>query len=346
MVSDGGARRRGALAPEQRWLLLLGLGLLGLGGGDPIGPAGWLAAAAVVVAGVVYAAYRGYESLRVRYQSLETLQGFTRVVGRDLEIDSVMSAVLREARELTKCERAELVMVEQEAGKGGLRVIDDELSGRQVLPLGAVDSTDLLWARLVSGDRAFVATQDSSDTRLTAHLDERGIRNALIAPLHGDGGIVGMLLVANRLTEHTTFDPEQLRIFETLANHASVSLENGRLVDELRQEAAVREHQALHDQLTGLPNRAFFLRALRRELVTEVPGVAAVMLMDLDHFKEVNDTLGHHEGDRVLTKIAGHLLERVRSGDVVARLGGDGFAGHVAEGCEPECGDRTGSGDP
>ncbi len=286
--------------------------------------ASWLL---VVVAVVVFTAYRGYESLRVRYQSLETLQGFTRVVGRDLEIDSVMSAVLREARELTRCERAELTMIEQEEGRGGVRVIDDELTGREVLPLGAVDSTDLLWARLVSGDRSFIATQDSGDARLVANLLERGIRNAMIAPLHGDGGIVGMLVVANRLTEHATFDAEQLRIFETLANHASVSLENGRLVDELRQEAAVREHQSLHDQLTELPNRAFFLRALRRELVAEPQtGITAVMLMDLDHFKEVNDTLGHHEGDQVLTEIASRLLERVRAGDVVARLGGDEFA--------------------
>ena len=286
--------------------------------------ASWLL---VVVAGVVFAAYRGYASLRIRYQSLETLQGFTRVVGRDLEIDSVMSAVLREARELTRCERAELMMIEQEVGKAGLRVIDDEVAGREVLPLGVADSTDLLWARLVSGDRSFIATQDTGDARLAAHLVERRIRNAMIAPLHGDGGIVGMLVVANRLTEHTTFDVEQLRIFETLANHASVSLENGRLVDELRQEAAVREHQALHDQLTELPNRAFFLRALRRELVTDQSaGITAVMLMDLDHFKEVNDTLGHHEGDQVLMEIARRLLVRVRSGDVVARLGGDEFA--------------------
>jgi len=284
--------------------------------------ASWLL---VAVAGVVYAAYRAYESLRVRYQSLETLQGFTRVVGRDLEIDSVKSAVLREARELTRCERAELLMTEQQAGAGGVRVIDDEVRGREVHPVGAVDATDLLWARLVSGDRAFIATQDSGDGRLVDHLEERGIRNAMIAPLHGDGRITGMLVVANRLAEHTTFDSEQLRIFETLANHASVSLENGRLVDELRQEAAVREHQALHDQLTALPNRAFFLRALRRELV-EGSGTTAVMLMDLDHFKEVNDTLGHHEGDEVLTTIAQRLLARVRGGDVVARLGGDEFA--------------------
>ncbi len=286
--------------------------------------ASWLLGA---VAGVVFAAYRGYASLRIRYQSLETLQGFTRVVGRTLEIDSVMAAVLREARDLTRCERSEIMLVELESGRAGIRVTDDEDNGQVVAPLGAADSTDLLWARLVSGDRSFIATATTSDVRMAAHLVERHITNAMVAPLHGNGRIVGALMVANRLAEHTTFDPEQLRIFETLANHASVSLENGRLVDELRQEAATREYEALHDSLTGLPNRAYFLRALRRELVAEPPsGLLAVMLMDLDRFKEINDTLGHHDGDEVLTQIAARLLERVRSGDVVARLGGDEFA--------------------
>ena len=286
--------------------------------------ASWLL---VVVAGVVFLAYRGYASLRNKYQSLETLQGFTRVVGRSLEIDSVMAAVMREARELIRCERSELLLLERPSGGGGFRVVDDEITGREVLPLTGVDAADLLWARLVSGGCAFIVTSDSGDARLAAHLLERGIRNAMVAPLHSEQGIVGMLAVANRLTEHSSFDEEQLRIFETLANHASVSLENGRLVDELRLEAAEREHQALHDSLTSLPNRAFFLRALRRELVVEAPNaMTAVMLMDLDHFKEVNDTLGHHDGDQVLSEIATRLLERVRSDDVVARLGGDEFA--------------------
>jgi len=286
--------------------------------------ASWLLA---VAAGVVFVAYRGYASLRVRYQSLETLQGFTRVVGRTLEIDSVMAAVLREARDLTRCERSELVLLDRESGRDGVRVIDDERTGQTVEPLGAVDSTDLLWARLVSGDRSFIATTSTGDARMAAHLAERGITDTMVAPLHGDSGIVGMLMVANRLAEHTTFDAEHLRIFETLANHSSVSLENGRLVDELRQEAATREYEALHDPLTGLPNRAFFLRALRRRLVADDgEGLVSVMLMDLDHFKEVNDTLGHHDGDQVLAEIARRLLDRVRSGDVVARLGGDEFA--------------------
>jgi diguanylate cyclase (GGDEF)-like protein len=96
----------------------------------------------------------------------------------------------------------------------------------------------------------------------------------------------------------------------------------------LRRQARQNQHQALHDSLTDLPNRVLF-----RERVEEAIAVAgragrgiAVMLMDLDRFKEVNDTLGHHSGDLLLCAIGPRLRQAVRVTDVVARLGGDEFA--------------------
>jgi diguanylate cyclase (GGDEF)-like protein len=89
-----------------------------------------------------------------------------------------------------------------------------------------------------------------------------------------------------------------------------------------------RERQALHDELTGLPNRAF-LCAKTREAVAGAArngGRAAFLLLDLDRFKLVNDTLGHPAGDRVLKIVAHRLAHGVRPGDLVARLGGDEFA--------------------
>jgi diguanylate cyclase (GGDEF)-like protein len=86
-------------------------------------------------------------------------------------------------------------------------------------------------------------------------------------------------------------------------------------------------HLAEHDALTGLPNRTLFQRraaaaidAARRE-----GGIAAVVLVDVDRFKEVNDTLGHHNGDALLRELGSRLAGGVRSGDTVARLGGDEF---------------------
>ncbi len=96
----------------------------------------------------------------------------------------------------------------------------------------------------------------------------------------------------------------------------------------LRTQAKTNEYQAFHDVLTGLPNRALFRDRVQQAIREgdREQRLLAVMLMDLDRFKEINDTLGHHKGDTVLQMIAGRLNEVLRDTDTVARLGGDEFA--------------------
>jgi diguanylate cyclase (GGDEF)-like protein len=97
--------------------------------------------------------------------------------------------------------------------------------------------------------------------------------------------------------------------------------------EKKEQAEALLAHQARHDMLTGLPNRAYFYDvtdAVLRDAATS--GVAcAVMLFDLDRFKEINDTLGHKYGDSVLTEVGPRVRSVLRSGDILARLGGDEF---------------------
>jgi diguanylate cyclase (GGDEF)-like protein len=90
------------------------------------------------------------------------------------------------------------------------------------------------------------------------------------------------------------------------------------------RQADRRRHEALHDGLTGLPNRLHFGRRLRQELRRGL-GTVDVVLLDLDGFKEVNDALGHAHGDALLEHVARRLQTCVGEGDLVARLGGDGF---------------------
>jgi diguanylate cyclase len=95
----------------------------------------------------------------------------------------------------------------------------------------------------------------------------------------------------------------------------------------LRQHAALHEYDSLHDPLTGLPNRELFRQTAEGALARGRRGEhGAVVLIDLDHFKEVNDTIGHHAGDELLRVVGRRLSGSLRTDDLVARLGGDEFA--------------------
>ncbi|HEY1520624.1 MAG TPA: bifunctional diguanylate cyclase/phosphodiesterase [Solirubrobacteraceae bacterium] len=89
---------------------------------------------------------------------------------------------------------------------------------------------------------------------------------------------------------------------------------------------ATAEHLARHDSLTELPNRRWFLEAVGQALKNPALGAGGLLLVDLNGFKEVNDTLGHHHGDLVLQAVGPRLRASFRSEDLVARLGGDEFA--------------------
>ncbi len=99
----------------------------------------------------------------------------------------------------------------------------------------------------------------------------------------------------------------------------------GCAVDELRRSREALAHQAYHDPLTGLANRARFDERLERALAGPRAADVAILMVDLDDFKLVNDRLGHAAGDRVLVAVAERLLDATRGCDTVARLGGDEF---------------------
>ena len=113
--------------------------------------------------------------------------------------------------------------------------------------------------------------------------------------------------------------------------------DNFRLAVELATRESELRHQAFHDGLTGLANRALFLDRLQHALALHARDLrpVAVVFLDLDDFKLVNDTLGHAVGDELLVRVAERLTGAVRTGDTVARLGGDEFAVLLEDGGDP-----------
>jgi diguanylate cyclase (GGDEF)-like protein len=119
-------------------------------------------------------------------------------------------------------------------------------------------------------------------------------------------------------------------VFELVlvALYASLFPIMSRVTRRLHRQMREIEHQALHDDLTGLPNRAFFRESAEQAFAEarELGAGVAVLLIDLDRFKEINDTLGHESGDLLLAELGERLRRLLRGTDTVARLGGDEFA--------------------
>jgi diguanylate cyclase (GGDEF)-like protein len=279
----------------------------------------------VAIAAAANFAYRETILSGQRYANLEKLYEFTRRLGSLIEARDVVATVLEEARTLLSAGRAELVVPLEAPSEGfALRCT---LTGEgaphmeERSPLSTLDA--------MACERGALLCSDGSkdDEGLAAAISERGLKEALIAPLQRDDSAAGYLLVADRAFKHEGFKRADLRFFEALAANAGVALRSSKLLEQLRKEASVRQHQAQHDALTGLPNRALFAERLEGALDGAPADYrVAVMLLDLDGFKEVNDTLGHHTGDAILREVARRLAPLDQEGNLVARLGGDEFA--------------------
>jgi diguanylate cyclase (GGDEF)-like protein len=279
----------------------------------------------IAIAAAANFAYRGTILSGQRYANLEKLYEFTRRLGSLIEAQDVMATVLEEARNLLSAGHAELVIPLDEPSAGfALRC---SLTGEAApdlderSPFSTLDK--IVWER-----GALFASEGSKDEdALAAAISNRGLKEVLVAPLQRDDSSAGYLLVADRAFKHEGFKRADLRFFEALAANAGVALRSSKLLEQLRKEASVRQHQAQHDALTGLPNRALFAERLEEAADEAPPGSrVTIMLIDLDGFKEVNDTLGHHTGDAILREVAQRLAPLDQEGNLVARLGGDEFA--------------------
>lgn len=163
-------------------------------------------------------------------------------------------------------------------------------------------------------------TEDDPDPAEAEALRAAGLC-AVLAHIVSEGG--GRRVVLRAAVTDRRLTNEMVEAFSLLAGQASVALRNEELVNEITEVYDELEHQALHDALTGLPNRTLLLGRLgelRAQLVAPV-----LLFLDLDRFKPVNDRLGHDAGDELLQQVAERLRTTAPDGATVARLGGDEF---------------------
>lgn len=174
-------------------------------------------------------------------------------------------------------------------------------------------------------DDAYV--QGAVDPQYVSLFQRLRPRSAVVVPMRSGERVFGTISIVRTNGNYRAFDEAEVALCETLASRAVVAIVNARHWEELT-------HAAYHDALTGLANRSVLTERLDLALAEEPPAngvMTAVLFIDIDRFKLINDSLGHAMGDRLLSAIARRLETCVRSKDTLARVSGDEFAVLVPE---------------
>ncbi len=270
--------------------------------------------------------YRVYNSHRRQYEHLEFLYESMRSFQGAHELNGAVHQVLSSARRLVRAEYAEVLLLVD----GSNSVLRSTLSrdGESLLEKGTLSDLERAALELLAVETGGILV---GHRRQLSELDdypaERGCEEAIVTALHGEDRTVGLMIVGDRAGDVDAFSQQDCKLCETFAAHVGLMLENDLLEKSIAQLTELKEqlqHQAFHDALTGLPNRTMFTEQIAAALRDHVP--AAVLFLDLDDFKTINDSLGHAAGDQLLRIVAGRVAKTVREDDTAARIGGDEFA--------------------
>jgi|GEM_PF-531855 len=274
-------------------------------------PALSLLAAVPVV--VVWNMLRTQAKTTQRLRDLEELHQLTSSVGRSLHSDEVASVAIDEVQRLLRSDRAALVLYPSNGASGEVAAaVGDVFHG---LPQRVDDEQ---WVELIGASATTLVSLDSF--RVGSGQVVPGSGNIILAVVRDENRVVGLLAVGDRAGAADAFDDGDVIRAGAIADRLGLALRNADLHGKI-------EHEAWHDSLTGLANRVLFERELDEALDTgDRTGEIAVLMMGVDQFREVNATLGHQAGDRVLLELTRRILTLLGPNDVLARMAGDEFA--------------------
>ena len=270
-----------------------------------------------VLAAVLFVAYRALLAERSRRTGLEFMYRVSNITHGSSNYDHMLVDLLEETRSTFDAGVAEVI------------VFTDDMPAHEHFvrtTVGLRPDPDLLTTGPSGLSRAAVVAAMQSSSSVVGFGPD-GAGTSMVVRLTGDKRELGVLVVSDPRRSAASFAPERLRLLETLANHLSLILENGHLersITQLHELEREMTYKVLHDPLTSLPNRVN-LRGRLQDLL-DAGRVPALLLIDLDDFKTINDTLGHAVGDRLLAAMGERLRRCCRQEAMAARLGGDEFA--------------------
>ena len=282
------------------------------------------AAMAVDNALLLEQAQQSEREARALYQAALALAG-------DLGLTTRLERVLDAALEVMRVGQAHLALVDPSGAF--IDVVAARGVGVQALGVRQPIGGGLL-GEVVARNQAVRSDDSLTDPRVwdRSPSERQGMRSWLGVPMADRSEVLGVLTVLSPRPH--AFGARDERLLASLAALAAAAVREARLYEQAQEEILERrraeealEHRALHDALTGLPNRVLLQDRLALALLVarREERRLAFLLMDLDRFKDVNDTLGHHAGDLLLQQVGQRLQAALRASDTVARLGGDEF---------------------
>ena len=254
-------------------------------------------------------------SLEVGYRRLAAL---LREIVAEESVDAVLGRLSATLRELIHCED---VVVWERLREDLLQVVLVDGEDEEELRSMQIKLGDGLTGHSAVERRPIVSNDAHRDPLAGIVPGTRATPEAVACmPLIARERLLGVLTLYRRGPDRA-FAADEVRLLADFAAVAALALDNARTRSEL-------ERLATTDDLTGVPNRRRFQTDLEREIAiaNRYGSPLSLLLLDLDNFKEINDTYGHHAGDAALRLVASEIEAQLRTPDVVARLGGDEFA--------------------
>ncbi|XKH61891.1 EAL domain-containing protein (plasmid) [Halomonas sediminis] len=266
-------------------------------------------------------------------RALKTLHACNEVMLRESDEDDLISAVCRMITQSEGYDLAWVGFVEEGADTTSTIAIS-EASGPAK---GYADTLEVCWddspwgsaalGMALSTGRPQVVPDLMADPRMASwwpQVEARGLKSAILLPLLTHSGPRDILVVYSR--HLGDFENEENDLLERLANNLAFGLDKLRMRRESERQSQEIRRLAYNDTLTSLPNRRSLLHHLKQVVADDGNDrIAAVLFIDLNDFKLVNDALGHAAGDEVLKRVAQRIQHTMRQGDLVGRQGGDEF---------------------
>ncbi len=253
------------------------------------------------------------ENLRDRMEELNILYRVGQTMSSELDYEKLLYLILEEVIQVMGAEKGSLMLLDEDTGKLGIRVAkglkEDIVKGTRVAP------GEGIVGQVVQARKAILVENTLEEPGFRA-LKGRDIEpgTLLSVPLMVRGSTIGVVNVSKSIPG--SFGKKDLKLFAGLANQAAIALEN-----------AILYKEAITDGLTQLFIHRYFQRRLDQELkrARRYGSSLTLTMLDIDHFKNFNDTYGHQVGDQVLKVVAELLSKNVRDVDIVSRYGGEEF---------------------